>query len=157
MSAVQRKKPASTSNQGPDTSTKPISKGAQKRGLVMLTFNVLSWAIVLFFVSSYLITDTWTWGYRGKWVNVNTWIPVRVKSAHPRFCFSYLELTGTKRSEKRDSTDGARAYKIRWHKPFPTRLHRDRVSILFFSIKKKRWCVRISWMSWEKRTIWRQC
>lgn len=39
----------------------------------------LSWALLFFFCGSYLITETWTWGYRGKWTNLNTYIPVRKK------------------------------------------------------------------------------
>jgi hypothetical protein len=40
----------------------------------------LSWSILLFFLASYLITESWTWGYRGKWTNLNTYIPVRTSS-----------------------------------------------------------------------------
>ncbi|KAI9286163.1 cytochrome b5-like heme/steroid binding domain-containing protein [Umbelopsis sp. AD052] len=74
MSAIQRKRPASTSKREPESrsvSSEPPKSG----GLFMLAFNIVTWGIVLFFVSSFLITDSWTWGYRGKWVNVNTWIP----------------------------------------------------------------------------------
>ncbi|KAI8881053.1 cytochrome b5 [Backusella circina FSU 941] len=35
----------------------------------------LSWSILLFFLASYLITESWTWGYRGKWTNINTYMP----------------------------------------------------------------------------------
>jgi hypothetical protein len=41
------------------------------KGLIGLT-----WALLFFFLGSYLITESWTWGYRGKWTNVNTYIPV---------------------------------------------------------------------------------
>lgn len=78
MSAIQRKKPASAAKREPvPTERRPVTNEQPKSGgLLMLAFNILTWGIVLFFVSSYLITDTWTWGYRGKWVNVHTWIPV---------------------------------------------------------------------------------
>jgi hypothetical protein len=85
MSAIQRKKPASASKREPEPTERPVSSEQPKSGgLFMLAFNILTWGIVLFFVSSYLITDTWTWGYRGKWVNVHTWIPV---SKDPAFFF----------------------------------------------------------------------
>lgn len=32
--------------------------------------------IVFFFLSSYLVTDTWLWGYSGKYSNWRRWIPV---------------------------------------------------------------------------------
>ncbi|KAI8575024.1 hypothetical protein K450DRAFT_263724 [Umbelopsis ramanniana AG] len=76
MSAIQRKRPASTSKREPVPTERSVSSEPPKSGgLFMLAFNILTWGIVLFFVSSFLITDSWTWGYRGKWVNVNTWIP----------------------------------------------------------------------------------
>ncbi|KAG0759387.1 hypothetical protein G6F29_004453 [Rhizopus arrhizus] len=37
-----------------------------------------AWAPVSFMLilyGSYLITETWTWGYRGKWTNINTYMP----------------------------------------------------------------------------------
>ncbi|KAI8376193.1 cytochrome b5-like heme/steroid binding domain-containing protein [Radiomyces spectabilis] len=40
--------------------------------------TVLLWGIILFFLGSYLITETWTWGYRGKWTNLNTYIPASI-------------------------------------------------------------------------------
>lgn len=43
----------------------------------------LSWALLFFFCGSYLITETWTWGYRGKWTNLNTYIPVRKHKTLP--------------------------------------------------------------------------
>ncbi|KAI8983574.1 cytochrome b5-like heme/steroid binding domain-containing protein [Pilobolus umbonatus] len=50
-----------------DTSKKSSLLG---QGLIGLT-----WCILFFFLGSYLITETWTWGYRGKWTNMNTYIP----------------------------------------------------------------------------------
>ncbi|KAI8356684.1 cytochrome b5-like heme/steroid binding domain-containing protein [Blakeslea trispora] len=35
----------------------------------------LSWLILFFFLGSYLVTESWTWGYRGKWTNIHTYIP----------------------------------------------------------------------------------
>jgi predicted heme/steroid binding protein len=34
--------------------------------------------ICLFFLSSYIITDTWMWGYEGKWTNPRKWFPRRM-------------------------------------------------------------------------------
>ncbi|KAF9375992.1 hypothetical protein CPB97_011114, partial [Podila verticillata] len=31
--------------------------------------------IIFFFLSSYLVTDTWLWGYNGKYANWRRWIP----------------------------------------------------------------------------------
>jgi hypothetical protein len=38
----------------------------------------LAWTLLFFFLGSYLITESWTWGYRGKWTNINTYIPVSI-------------------------------------------------------------------------------
>ncbi|KAF9923976.1 hypothetical protein BGZ65_008586 [Modicella reniformis] len=32
-------------------------------------------SVLFFFLSSYLITDTWLWGYKGKYVNWRHWVP----------------------------------------------------------------------------------
>ncbi|KAF9400626.1 hypothetical protein BGZ94_005414 [Podila epigama] len=32
-------------------------------------------SVVFFFLSSYLVTDTWLWGYKGKYSNWRRWIP----------------------------------------------------------------------------------
>ncbi|KAF9560387.1 hypothetical protein EC968_006230 [Mortierella alpina] len=32
-------------------------------------------SVLFFFLSSYLITDTWVWGYNGKYLNWRRWIP----------------------------------------------------------------------------------
>ncbi|CAO3639057.1 unnamed protein product [Cunninghamella blakesleeana] len=41
---------------------------------------------VVFLLGSYLLTESWTWGYRGKWTNVNTYIP------HPQRVLTEKEL-----------------------------------------------------------------
>ena len=48
--------------------TENNSKGA-------LTQTILL-GIIFFFLSSYLVTDTWLWGYNGKYANWRRWIPV---------------------------------------------------------------------------------
>ncbi|KAI9029556.1 cytochrome b5-like heme/steroid binding domain-containing protein [Phycomyces nitens] len=45
------------------------------KDLARMALTGLGWSIVLFFVASYLITESWTWGYRGKWTNVNNYLP----------------------------------------------------------------------------------
>lgn len=41
-------------------------------------FQGLFISVLFFFLASYLITDTWLWGYNGKYVNWRHWIPVFV-------------------------------------------------------------------------------
>lgn len=53
------------------TKTKTKKTSLLSQGLIGL-----SWTLLFFFLGSYLITETWTWGYRGKWTNINTYIPV---------------------------------------------------------------------------------
>ncbi|KAI8053711.1 cytochrome b5-like heme/steroid binding domain-containing protein [Syncephalis plumigaleata] len=48
-------------------STSGIAVGSIVRTLLML--------LVFFFFSSYVITDTWLWGYEGKWSNPRQWFP----------------------------------------------------------------------------------
>ncbi|KAL0138673.1 dihydrofolate reductase [Mucor lusitanicus] len=63
MAAEQQAKKKSQAPQQPKTSL-------LSQGLIGLT-----WIILFFFLGSYLITESWTWGYRGKWTNINTYIP----------------------------------------------------------------------------------
>lgn len=56
--------------------TKPSPKSSQQ-SVISSLFAAVFWAIVLFFGASYLITESWTWGYRGKWTNIHTYWPVR--------------------------------------------------------------------------------
>ncbi len=54
--------------------TKPVQ--AKKSNLLNQGLMAFTWALLFFFCGSFLITETWTWGYRGKWTNINTYIPV---------------------------------------------------------------------------------
>ncbi|CDH57612.1 cytochrome b5 [Lichtheimia corymbifera JMRC:FSU:9682] len=54
--------------------TKPSPKSSQQ-SVISSLFAAVFWAIVLFFGASYLITESWTWGYRGKWTNIHTYWP----------------------------------------------------------------------------------
>jgi len=40
-------------------------------------------SVVFFFLASYLITDTWFWGYNGKYLNYNHWVPVGYSYSPP--------------------------------------------------------------------------
>ena len=51
----------------------------QKTSLLSQGLIGLTWIVLFFFLGSYLITESWTWGYRGKWTNINTYIPVSIK------------------------------------------------------------------------------
>ncbi|KAI9491221.1 cytochrome b5-like heme/steroid binding domain-containing protein [Zychaea mexicana] len=78
----QRRKPQTdepTSKPASDQAEKDDSKTLkqQQRSSSVLS-NILMglvWIVILFFGASYLITESWTWGYRGKWTNINTYIP----------------------------------------------------------------------------------
>ncbi|CAO3680754.1 unnamed protein product [Rhizopus stolonifer] len=48
---------------------------AKKSSLLNQGLIVFSWSILFFFLGSYLITESWTWGYRGKWTNIKTYLP----------------------------------------------------------------------------------
>ncbi|KAF9179649.1 hypothetical protein BGZ51_006765 [Haplosporangium sp. Z 767] len=50
------------------------SKGSQPSKKQSILQGILL-SIVFFFLSSYLITDTWLWGYNGKYANWRRWIP----------------------------------------------------------------------------------
>lgn len=63
--------------QGPEKKQKQQQQ--QKTSLLSQGLIGLTWIILFFFLGSYLITETWTWGYRGKWTNINTYIPVSIK------------------------------------------------------------------------------
>ncbi|GAA5804485.1 cytochrome b5-like heme/steroid binding domain-containing protein [Helicostylum pulchrum] len=47
----------------------------KKSSLLSSGLIALTWTLLFFFLGSYLITESWTWGYRGKWTNINTYIP----------------------------------------------------------------------------------
>lgn len=73
---TQRKKPTDVVSDASDASPKDAAPKAKKASLVYLVFQVLAWGAVLALVSSYLVTETWTWGYKGKYTNLKRYIPV---------------------------------------------------------------------------------
>jgi hypothetical protein len=62
---------------------KPLEK--KKSSLLSQGLIGLSWMLLFFFLGSYLITESWTWGYRGKWTNIHTYIPVRIYLFYTRY------------------------------------------------------------------------
>ncbi|KAG2235723.1 hypothetical protein INT48_009138 [Thamnidium elegans] len=50
-------------------------KEKKKSSLLSSGLLALTWTLLFFFLGSYLITESWTWGYRGKWTNINNYIP----------------------------------------------------------------------------------
>ncbi|RUS18006.1 hypothetical protein BC937DRAFT_89248 [Endogone sp. FLAS-F59071] len=79
--ATQRKKPTNVTSDASDASDvdppRDAVPKAKKASLVYLVFQVLAWGAVLALVSSYLVTETWTWGYKGKYTNLKTYVPAQ--------------------------------------------------------------------------------
>ncbi|CAG8441827.1 9444_t:CDS:2 [Acaulospora morrowiae] len=76
MSSIptQRKKKtedASSSDISYDNSKEP-RKSTSVAKIILKGFLIF---IVTFFLSSYLITESWTWGYKNKYTNWKRWIP----------------------------------------------------------------------------------
>jgi len=67
-------------SQARESTSKTSSARTQKKTTMSWTRSILQGlllSIVFFFLASYLITDTWLWGYRGKYTNLRHWFPVR--------------------------------------------------------------------------------
>ncbi|KAG2221093.1 hypothetical protein INT45_008614 [Circinella minor] len=83
MTNVQqlRKRTGEPSDQVPITNldskneSKKLKKTLSLSSIVTTILMSLVWITILFFGASYLITETWTWGYRGKWTNINNYLP----------------------------------------------------------------------------------
>ncbi|KAI9594557.1 cytochrome b5-like heme/steroid binding domain-containing protein [Syncephalis fuscata] len=54
-----------------ETEELSTSSGVSIGGIARAILAVLAF----FFLSSYVITDTWLWGYEGKWSNIRQWFP----------------------------------------------------------------------------------
>ena len=85
MSNVQqrRKRTEEPSDQVPTSTSQSNneSKKLKKTSSSSIFSNILMglvWTVILFFGASYLITESWTWGYRGKWTNINNYLPVSI-------------------------------------------------------------------------------
>jgi hypothetical protein len=64
-----------TGNQSPSSGkVKAPTKHQTPKSLAVLQGLLV--CVAFFFLSSYLITDTWLWGYNGKYVNRHHWFPV---------------------------------------------------------------------------------
>ncbi|KAF9355319.1 hypothetical protein BGX26_006715 [Mortierella sp. AD094] len=72
------KQPGSNSSSGTaktQSKNSNASKLQKKSSLMLSVIQGLFIIILFFFLSSYLITDTWLWGYKGKYVNWYHWFP----------------------------------------------------------------------------------
>ena len=78
MSTLQQRKQRTAEKAGSAVSQssvyEPVDEAAGN-GVGSIARVVLA-VVAFFFLSSYVITDTWLWGYEGKWSNINHWIPV---------------------------------------------------------------------------------
>lgn len=69
-----------------------ITEIKPKSNLLSQGLMALTWTLLFFFCGSFLITETWTWGYRGKWTNINTYIPVKYVFP-PYFTFQEFNMS----------------------------------------------------------------
>jgi hypothetical protein len=82
MSPTQRRKPQTdtddhtTVSKATPTSVKAKDNGLTVGKVVKTGIIALGWVVAFFFLGSYLLTESWTWGYRGKWTNLHTYLPV---------------------------------------------------------------------------------
>ncbi|KAI8093388.1 cytochrome b5-like heme/steroid binding domain-containing protein [Halteromyces radiatus] len=81
MATVQRRKPQKddhTEHQQNNTTTKNETTQPLTIGKIMKTgLTIIIWSLTFFFLASYLLTESWTWGYRGKWTNPRTYFPAK--------------------------------------------------------------------------------
>ncbi|ORX91782.1 cytochrome b5 [Basidiobolus meristosporus CBS 931.73] len=68
---VSEKKPPSAGA----PSAKPSAKPAQVGKIIKDTVNAILISIAIFFVASYIVTETFTWGVQNKYTNWRNWIP----------------------------------------------------------------------------------
>ncbi|CAO3645582.1 unnamed protein product [Cunninghamella echinulata] len=90
MSTVQRRKPQQKETEKDEDIKKneTIDNKIPSLGNIVQTILIiLGWGLLFFFLGSYLLTETWTWGYRGKWTNIHTYIP------HSERVFTEIELS----------------------------------------------------------------
>ncbi|KAG0350615.1 hypothetical protein BGZ54_003717, partial [Gamsiella multidivaricata] len=71
----QRKQHGGHDRTGPkDGAASPRHGAAAKTKKTSVLQGILL-SILFFFLASYLVTDTWLWGYNGKYVNWRHWVP----------------------------------------------------------------------------------
>ncbi|KAI8147261.1 cytochrome b5-like heme/steroid binding domain-containing protein [Fennellomyces sp. T-0311] len=75
MSNVQRRKRPEQPEPSAAVKDNEAKKQVKSSSIVGTIATAIVWMVILFFGASYLITESWTWGYRGKWTNINTYIP----------------------------------------------------------------------------------
>ncbi|KAI7870269.1 cytochrome b5-like heme/steroid binding domain-containing protein [Spinellus fusiger] len=71
---IQRKKPLGEKEES-STINKQGQQSKDTSSLFKALVTSLLWIIFIFFITSQLITESWTWGYEGKWTNINNYIP----------------------------------------------------------------------------------
>ncbi|RHZ74123.1 hypothetical protein Glove_227g169 [Diversispora epigaea] len=72
---IQRKKTSTSPTIISNSSNKDRKETKKSTSLISVLFQGTIVLIVVFFLSSYLLTDTWTWGYKNKYTNWRNWIP----------------------------------------------------------------------------------
>ncbi|SAL99239.1 hypothetical protein [Absidia glauca] len=83
MSPTQRRKPQTDTDdhttvlKATPTSVKAKDNGLTFGKVVKTGIIALGWVVAFFFLGSYLLTESWTWGYRGKWTNLHTYLPAK--------------------------------------------------------------------------------
>jgi hypothetical protein len=86
MPPTQRKKDTSSLSKNYDPSRSSKNYTIQKKskssgGLICLSIlQVILTFIIINFASSYFVTETWFWGYEGKYTNWRNWIPVCINN-----------------------------------------------------------------------------
>lgn len=85
MPPVQRKKDTSNLSENYDPSRTPKEynqkKNSSSGGLVCLSIlQVILTFIIINFAASFFLTETWFWGYEGKYTNWRHWIPVCINN-----------------------------------------------------------------------------
>jgi len=77
-SPVQRKKPTNTDNAPTSVRSQSTKAKSKKAGIGLLSIlGGLMFSVIIFFAASFLITESWTWGYKSKYTNFRTYIPPR--------------------------------------------------------------------------------
>ncbi|CAG8559998.1 9660_t:CDS:2 [Cetraspora pellucida] len=74
---VQRKKANDSSVPFTDTSYHNQKESRKSSTILKPILQGIVLFIIAFFLTSYLITETWTWGYQNKYTNWRNWIPRR--------------------------------------------------------------------------------
>lgn len=55
------------------------SRRSSQKSIAILVMQGFFISIIMFFLASYFITETWTWGYQNQYTNWRNYIPVLYK------------------------------------------------------------------------------